>query len=632
MRRSGLTTRFLTVSGGVIAGVFLLAAALSRQLNESSLPSADLQRLIWIFAILIAILVAAASLIQAGMVLPRLRRILRGMEEVRGGGYPRLLAAGSDELAETVRGFNETVDTLRARDEKLRAWAGHRESELVKLTHELDQERERLDTVLSAIGDGVIVLDSDNKVLMANRRVSEIFGIPVEQLQGCDLALLIEQVRHRLLRPDLVEKKVLELRRAPNLVDEVTLELDDPGHQAIRLYSVPVHGADGHVIGRIATSLDLGREREIERMKTEFLSTISHELRTPLTSIKGSLGLVLGGAAGTFSADARELLDIARTNTDRLVRIINQILDMMLLERGQALIRPVPMPLGPCAEHAVRAVAAPAQEAGVDVRLHIPPSLPNVLGDARRVEQVLVNLLSNAIKFSTRGREVVVSARAEGDAAHLSVQDSGCGMSPEFLERLFSKFEHAEGSLTRESQGMGLGLAICRHVVQAHGGRIWAESKEGEGSTFHFTLPLSISPIAEPEPPPGPAVADTSGAPRLVLVIDNDEDVTRILSYIFETQGHQVICAHGGNEALELARRHRPDMITLDLNLPDLDGFEVLRLLRASEEARHIPVICISVRPDVRLALALGADFCMEKPLDIDRLRELSGKALATVR
>jgi CheY-like chemotaxis protein len=205
-------------------------------------------------------------------------------------------------------------------------------------------------------------------------------------------------------------------------------------------------------------------------------------------------------------------------------------------------------------------------------------------------------------------------------------------MSPEFLERLFTKFEHEEGSLTRESQGMGLGLAICRHVVQAHGGRIWAESKEGAGSTFHFTLPLSISPIAEPEPSPGPAMADTSGAPRLVLVIDNDEDVTRILSYIFETQGHQVICAHSGNEALELARRHRPDLITLDLNLPDLDGFEVLRLLRAAEESRHIPVICISVRPDVRLALALGADFCMEKPLDIDRLRELSGKALATVR
>ena len=632
MRRPGLTIRFLAVSGGVIAAVFLLAAVLHRQLKETAADPADHQRFVWIFAILVALLIIASSLIQAGLVLPRLRRVLRGMEEVRGGGYPRLLAEGDDELTDTVRGFNETVDTLRSRDEKLRAWAGNRENELMKLSHELDQERERLDTVLSAIGDGVIVLDSDNKVLMANRRVSEIFGIPVEHLQGCDLSVLIEQVRHRLLRPDLVEKKVVELKRAPSLVDEVTLELDDPGRQAIRLYSVPVRGADGTVVGRIATSLDLGREREIERMKAEFLSTISHELRTPLTSIKGSLGLVLGGAAGPFSADARELLDIARSNTDRLVRVINQILDMMLLERGQALIRPVPMPLATAAERSLRAVAASAQAAGVEIRLRIPADLPNVLGDARRVEQVFVNLLGNAIKYSTRGQEVVIAASAEGDSAHVFIKDSGCGMSSDFLDRLFTKFEHAEGSLTRETQGMGLGLAICRHIVQAHGGRIWAESKEGAGSTFHFTLPLSVSAVQAPEPPPAPAFRDTSGAPRLVLVIDNDEDVTRILSYIFETQGHQVICAHSGNEAVELAQKHRPDLITLDLNLPDIDGFEVLRLLRAADESSHIPVICISVRPDVRLALALGADFCMEKPLDIDRLRELSGKALAQVR
>src|SRR5271167_2709712 len=484
MRRPGLTARFLAVSGGVIAGVFLLTTVLHRQWDDPTVRPADLHRLIWIFASVIAALVIAASLIQAAMVLPRLRRVLRGMEEVRGGGYPRLLADGDDELADTVRGFNETVDTLRSRDEKLRAWAGNRENELMKLSHELDQERERLDTVLSAIGDGVIVLDSDNKVLMANRRVSEIFGVPVEHLQGCDLSVLIEQVRHRLLRPDLVEKKVMELKRAPSLVDEVTLELDDPGHQAIRLYSVPVRGADGTIVGRIATSLDLGREREIERMKTEFLSTISHELRTPLRSIKGSLGLVLGGAAGTFSADARELLDIARTNTDRLVRVINQILDMMLLERGQALIRPVPMPIGPCVDRALRALAAPAQEAGVDIRLQIPANLPNVLGDARRVEQVVVNLLSNAIKFSANGREVVLCARSENGSVHISVQDFGRGMSPDFLDRLFGKFEHADTSLTRDSQGMGLGLAICRHIIQAHGGRIWADSRENEGSTF----------------------------------------------------------------------------------------------------------------------------------------------------
>jgi signal transduction histidine kinase len=632
MQRPGLTARFLLVSGVVVAGTLLLAVLFARYLADPGISIAELQRLHWLFAFIVAGVVIAASLIQVALVLPRLRRILRGMEDVRSGGYPRLLVEGDDEMAETVRGFNETVEALRSRDDKLRAWAGHREDELMKLSHALDEERERLDTVLSAIGDGVIVLDSDNKVLMANRRVSEVFGVPMEALQGCDLVMLIEQIRHRLVRPEIVEQKLQELKLAPSLVDEITLELDDPGRQTIRLYSVPVHGADGSVVGRIATSLDLGREREIERMKAEFLSTISHELRTPLTSIKGSLGLMRGGAAGSFSADARELLDIACSNTDRLVRVVNQILDMMLLERGQALIRPVPVPLGPSAERAARAVAALAQGAGVEVRLQVPDSLPTVLADARRIEQVLVNLLTNAIKFSSRGQVVELTATAEDDHIFIAVKDSGRGMSPEFLERLFGKFEHAQGSLTRENQGMGLGLAICRHIVQAHGGQISVESREKEGSTFSFSLPMSVLPEVAPEALAGHAAGEPSAAPRLVLVIDNDEDVTRILSYVFESQGHQVIAAHSGGEAIELARRHRPDMVTLDLNMPDLDGFDVLRALRAAEETRTTPVICISVRPDARRALALGADFCMEKPLDIDRLRELSGRALAAVR
>ena len=619
----------MAVSGVAAAAVLFLNFVLLRHLRD---PNPDLENLAWLgwlFTGASVVMVLVAALIQARLVMPRLDRVLRGMEEVREGRYPRLLAEGKDELTEMVRGFNQTVETLRNRDEKIRNWAGQREVDLVKLSRSLEDEKEKLDAVLSSIGDGVIVLDSENKVLMANRRVSDIFGVPMEALNRCDLGMLIEQVRHRLVQPDLVEKQFLELQKNPSLVDEITLELDEPGGQAIRLYCAPVRGADGSVLGRVATSLDLGRERELDRLKTEFLSTISHELRTPLTSIKGALGLVLGGAAGGVTADMRGLLDIARSNTDRLVLVINEILDVMQLERGQVLIQPVPMMLGASLDRAVYAVASQAAAAKISIETHVASNLPPVVGDKRRIEQVLVNLLTNAIKFSPAGKRVVISAQVREQMVEVSVQDFGRGMTEEFRARLFTKFEHAQGALTRESQGMGLGLAICRHLVDAHGGKIWVESKAGEGSTFTFSLRISETNAPADTAEERPARLSTT--PRLVLVIDDDEDVTRILSYVFESQGHRVISAHNGREAIDLAIRYRPDMLTLDLAMPDVDGYTVLEKLRAAEETHSIPIICISVQTEPERALAMGANYFLEKPLDIDKLRELAGRVLENV-
>jgi len=629
MQHSRLIHKFLIVSGSAAAVVLLLGLILERQF-EAEQPDLSLVRILaWALVIGSILLILAAAVIHVRMVADRIQRVLHGMEEIRKGQYPHLVVESKDEVAELVRGFNQTVEELRDRDDKLKSWAGHRENELVKLSQVLEEERERLEMVLASIGDGVVVLDSENKVIMANRRVSEIFGIPMEALHRADLAKLIEQVKHRLVAPDAVEQKVGDLQKDPSLVDEITLELDDPGGPAIRLYSAPVRGADGKVLGRIATSLDLGRERELDRLKSEFLSTISHELRTPLTSVKGALGLVRGGAVGSVSSEMKELLDIALTNTDRLIHVINDILDIFQLERGQARIRLVNMSLAQSVTRAMRAGASLAELRKVQVETALPASLPAVKADPKRVEQVLVNLLNNAVKFSHPEGVVTVSAAVQDGMVRVSVADRGRGMNPEFLERLFGKFEHAQGSLMRESQGAGLGLAICRHIVTAHGGTIWAESPgEGQGAIFHFTLPA----------------ADRQGAlgllggkqedtklvrRRLILVIDDDEDVARVIGYVFETMGHRVITAHNGKEAIELASRHHPEMITLDLVMPVLDGYTVLRTLRAAEDTRRIPIICISMETDPGQAIAAGADYYLEKPVDIEKLREVAERALA---
>ncbi len=327
----------------------------------------------------------------------------------------------------------------------------------------------------------------------------------------------------------------------------------------------------------------------------------------------------------------KELLYIALTNTDRLIHVINDILDIFQLERGQARIRPVNMSLAQSVARAIRAGASLSELRKVKIETALPVNLPAVKADPKRVEQVLVNLLNNAVKFSLPEGMVTVGATADEGMVRVSVQDRGRGMNAEFLERLFGKFEHAQGSLTRENQGAGLGLAICRHIVNAHGGRIWAESAgEGKGATFHFTLPAAAGQGAVGLL--GGRQMDTRLAVRqLILVIDDDEDVARVIGYVFETMGHRVITAHNGKEAIELASRHHPDMITLDLVMPALDGYAVLRTLRAAEDTRRIPIICISMETDPAQAIAAGADYYLEKPVDIEKLREVAERALANV-
>jgi CheY-like chemotaxis protein len=348
--------------------------------------------------------------------------------------------------------------------------------------------------------------------------------------------------------------------------------------------------------------------------------------------VKGALGLIRGGAVGAVTAEMRELLDIAITNTDRLIRTINDILDIFQLERGQARMRPVSMSIAQSVARSIRAITSQADLRHVTLRAEIPETIPAVKGDPRRIEQVIVNLLSNAIKFSPAGSEIRVSAHFENEMVVVAVADPGRGLAGDFQERLFHKFEHAQASLTRESQGAGLGLAICRHIVEAHGGRIWAESSgENRGATFSFSLPAMGRPGSTPLLA-GAHQELQLNTPRLILVIDDDEDVARVISYVFESQGHRVIAAHNGREAIELAKRHRPDMMTLDLVMPDVNGYEVLKQLRQTGDRRRIPIVCISMETDPGRAIAEGADYYLEKPVDIEKLREVADRALTIPR
>jgi len=234
---------------------------------------------------------------------------------------------------------------------------------------------------------------------------------------------------------------------------------------------------------------DISERKRVERMKTEFVSTVSHELRTPLTSIHGSLGLVLGGAVGEVPVPARELLRIAESNSERLIGLVNDILDIEKIESGRMEFRMEVVDLNVLTEQVVTANRAYADRLGVKVDVVPAADSAEVMGDPARLAQVVTNLLSNAAKFSPEGETVEVTVRRGNGALRVEVADRGPGIPESFRERVFEKFTQADSSDTRSVGGTGLGLSICRAIIDTHGGTIGYESDPGLKTRFHFELP-----------------------------------------------------------------------------------------------------------------------------------------------
>jgi signal transduction histidine kinase len=241
----------------------------------------------------------------------------------------------------------------------------------------------------------------------------------------------------------------------------------------------------------VSVARDASERQKIDRMKSEFISTVSHELRTPLTSIRGSLGLVVGGAVGPVNESTLKLIGIAYTNSERLVRLINDILDIEKFESGSMRFDLQPHTVHSLLEQAVDTNRAYGEQLGV--RLHLSPDSPDVLVnvDPDRFQQIMSNLLSNACKFSAAGAAVEIAAKLDGNALRISVSDDGPGIPLEFRSKIFGKFSQADSSDTRQKNGTGLGLSIVKAMVEKHNGSVTFDSTVGVGTTFHLTLPVA---------------------------------------------------------------------------------------------------------------------------------------------
>ena len=479
------------------------------------------------------------------------------------------------------------------------------------LFEEAENQKTRLEQVFASTSEGFLVLDLDRRVVALNRQGGDLLGVNPHEVIGRPFGRLVETLVGSVEWTEASGQALVgAIERAEDPADG-DLEVRLPERRTLRWLTTPTRDLLGAVVGATVTLRDVTREREIDRMKTEFVSTVSHELRTPLTSIKGSLHLLLSDDGLVLDATQRHLVDISLKNTDRLIRLINNILDISKMEAGHIHLdlemhRPLDF-----VETAVEGIQGFAESRGIVIESQVAPDAPAVRVDFDRMVQVVTNLLSNAIKFSPERGRVTVGARRVGAHLEIWVSDHGQGIAPEDVGRLFRKFQQLDGRTVRAVGGTGLGLAICRGIVEEHGGRIAVDSRPGEGATFTVRLPVpgTAGAAATVEPAEGPEEAP------LVLVVDDEPDVRALLRDMLNTAGLRVIEAGRVLEGVELARQHQPDVITMDLMLPDLDGFEAIRLLRDQPETRETPVVVLSaieVEPgDPR---ALGATVCLVKP------------------
>lgn len=473
----------------------------------------------------------------------------------------------------------------------------------------------RLNSTLDNVVDAIVTINESGSIESWSKGAERLFGYTTDE------------ILHRSVKNLVVDQHAFILEGSPRN-DMSTGEQRAHGQRR----QIEVLHKDGHKIPvdlglsemyigsrRLSVGIirDISERLEIDRMKTGFVSTVSHELRTPLTSIGGSLGLLAGGAAGPLSSKAAKLIDIAKQNSDRLVRLINDILDLEKAESGKLELRMEEQALVPIVEQVIELNRGYADSFGVSIKLEPHDSDAKVLVDRDRFIQVLTNLLSNAVKYSPKNSVVRVSVTSRDGAAQVNVIDDGPGVPPEFEKRIFHKFSQADSSDTRAKGGTGLGLSIAKTLMERFGGSIDFERGRRGGANFFVTLPVRQSS------------GSTLTLPLLnlpsphILICEDDPDMTEYLSAMLHGAGMTVGTAESAVAAKAAMEEEQFDLLLIDLHLPDADGLDVVKELRGDQSRPTLPVIVMTGSTSARTVEDVQglklADW-LQKPVRPERL------------
>jgi CheY-like chemotaxis protein len=368
------------------------------------------------------------------------------------------------------------------------------------------------------------------------------------------------------------------------------------------------------------------------RAKSTFLANMSHELRTPMNAIIGYSEMLAEDAEDDGHDEIIPDLEKINAAGKHLLALINDILDLSKIEAGRMDLFLETFDLHQMLEEAVATVKPLITKNDNRLSTEFADNLGNVRVDLTKLRQALFNLLSNAAKFTKEGIITLTAAKELRDGAEwitLSVSDTGIGIKADNLEVVFEEFSQADDSTTRDYGGTGLGLPISRRFCQMMGGDITVTSKIGKGTTFTIELPTQVDvpeAVTTAVRPERPEAKEVLPGVRPILVVDDDPDSRELVQRTLESEGFSVVTAATGEEGLELARELKPSLITLDVLMPSMDGWCVLREVKADPELEHIPVMMISIAGDKDLGYTLGAVECLTKPVDRDRLRRLASQ------
>lgn len=489
------------------------------------------------------------------------------------------------------------------------------------VSHEAGEEKFRV--AVESCPNGMIMSDADGRIVMVNSEIERLFGYRREELIGSSIDILVpERLRRQHLHHRNGFVRMPEKRQMGGHRDLMGRRRDgsefpvEVGLNPIRTHAGPM------VLSAI---VDISERKRLERLKDEFVAMVSHELRTPLTSIAGSLGLLMGNAAGHLPDTAVRLLSIAHANSRRLVRLINDILDLQKIEAGQVVFHLKYLDLRPLLEQTLEANRAFAHEFDVRIRIDEASDDGEVFADSDRLAQVITNLLSNAIKFSPKGGEVTVGIEWRGDNLRIWVRDRGPGIPDDFKPRIFEKFAQADSSNARQKGGSGLGLSIVKQLIHQHGGRVGFEDASGGGTVFYFELPNVSKPARGNH-------GARAGAGAPILLCENDTATSGLLAEAFFRVGLAVEAVSTAAGAQMHAAETPYTALLIDLALPDLDGISLMRQLRALPRHAATPVLffALSPKPATRLQVgALSVSDWLAKPADRGQLLRTIHRTIA---